>query len=454
MVTKDLAESFIADFYSRTVPFIKMFVGRNIDEASILDHFLSMRVAIAASKEILAEPNGQYMLAMTVNLLIRFCPNLTLFIPETVPRTARIPLLNEVAMAESLLRLAQAINPYASITINPSKSSKYHSTIGIANTAKHIRPTISINSDGWLSFVDTNGNSLQWASKNNNPIGAYDAACLGVAEVFKELLYRLVKMETPPTQRIGNLTFSALDYAFTKGPVINPPLPSFVQLGSLHFVSMGALNSAALYTLCSLPDAEGHLTLVEPQSWEVSNLNRCLILTAPHALAGTSKVELAREIGSMHIGTVKVAESDYRTYRARNAGQMDLALVGVDNNESRWDVQMDKPRVLICGGTERAQVTVSRHEDTEKACAGCIYSAGTVLESSQIQPVPTISFVSGLSGVLIAGEVLKSRVAELSKYKLDVLLDLESLRASTIEVRNPPRSARCKCNCSGCKMIA
>lgn len=445
-----ISENFIQDFYSRTVLFVKTLVDPSVTDVAILHHLLSIRVAVVGSKEVLLQPNGQYMAAMTVNLLSRFCPNLTLFIPETMPCTANMPLLNQGPIAEALVRLAQAVNPCVSITLNPPTASKYHASIAIGRGAKDVPSTVTINSDGWISFLDTNGNPLDWASENVNPIGAYISACLGVAEVFKEILFRLLKRETAATLRIGSLAFSALDYGFMRGPFVNPSLPGSFRLGSLHFISMGALNSAVLYALCSLAGVSGDLIVIEPQGLDVSNLNRYVFLTAGPAINGTPKVTLSNEIASPYFGSVRAIPLDYRSCRERITQPMDLAIVGVDNNEGRWDVQLDFPNCLICGGTERGQVTVSCHDRAgNKACVGCVYSAAEGQEPSQSQPIPTISFVSAFSGFLMAAEVLKARLAELNGYKLDLLLDVEGLRSSSIQVRRPPKSPDCKCNCSG-----
>ncbi len=448
MPSRELSENFIEDFYSRTVLFVKTLVGPGVEEAAILDHLLSRRVAIAGFEEVLLRPNGQYMAAMTVNLLSRFCPNLTLFVPERIPCTLNIPLLNQLPLAEALVNLAQAINPHASVSVNPTAASNYHATIAIGGGAKHVPVTVTINSDGWISYVDTNSNTLGWVSENANPIGAYSSACLGVAEVFKQLLYLLLKRESFTTLRIGSLAFSALDYGFRKRPFVNPPLPRSVTLGSLHFISMGALNSAVLYGLCSLPGALGDLTLIEPQASDVSNLNRYVTLTAGPAIDGTSKVTLAEQIAGQYFQSVQASAVDYKAYRASAAKRLDLAIVGVDNNEGRWEVQIDRPDLLVCGGTERGQITVSCHDDVaEKACAGCVYSATG--RQDHLQPIPTISFVSAFCGFLMAAEVLKAKVPELNGYGLDFLLEVEGLRSSSIQVRRPPKSLDCRCQYAG-----
>ena len=123
MTTQDLPANFITDFYSRTILFIKTLVDSNIEDSQILDRVLSRRVSLIGTKEVLVTPNGQYMAAMVVNLLSRFCPNLTFFVPETLPCKVNIPLLEAGPFAEALINLARALNPYGSVELNPSKAS-------------------------------------------------------------------------------------------------------------------------------------------------------------------------------------------------------------------------------------------------------------------------------------------------------------------------------------------
>jgi len=450
---KKLPVSFIEDFYSRTLLFVKT-LNPAIANGAILDQFRSGNIAIVATEAVLMKPNGQFMAAMTVNLLSRLCPNLTLVIPESVPSVVDIPLLEQGFFADALVKMAYSINPFAEIALNPIKSSRYAAILAVSDGPKNIPPTVTINSDGWISYVDTNGNSLKWVSENSNPVGAYTSACLGVTEVFKRLLYRLTKKESFSTLPVGNLVFSSLDYGFGNRPFLNPPLPSCIRLGSLHFISMGALNSAVLYTLCSLGNVSGDLTFVEPQNAEVSNLNRYVILSARDCLEKAKKVTVADQIASAYFQDIEAHDIDFRTYRStRRERTMDLAIVGVDNNEGRWEVQMDLPNLLICGGTERAQVTVSCHDDVSvKACAGCVYFDTIQQGLSTAQPIPTISFVSALCGVLMAAEVLKAKVMELSNHRLNLLLNIESLRGNVLEVRKPPKSPNCGCNCATMKV--
>lgn len=447
MTTQQLPANFIRDFYSRTILFIKTLVDSKTEDSQILDRLLSRRVSVTGAKEVLVTRNGQFMAAMTVNLLARWCPNLTLLMPETVPVMVRIPLLEQGNLGEALVNLARAINPYASVSLNPASASNYHASIAVGRGIRAVPATVTVNCDGWISFVDTNENSFDWASDNTNPIGAYISACLGAAEVFKTLFCHLSKKGGPLNIPTGSLVFSTLDYGFRKGPFVNRRLPTSIELGSLAVISMGALNSAVLYALCSLPGVSGDLLVIEPQRFDLSNLNRYVILTSGPAIAGTLKVDLATEIAFPYFAPVRITPLDYQRYPERKASQIELAVVGVDNNKSRWDVQMDHPQNLICGGTERGQVTVSCHHAVQgEACVGCIYSSEDPV-GSEGQPIPTISFISAFAGFLMAAEVLKTKVSELNTYKLDLLLDVEGLRSSSVTVRKPPKSQDCKCNC-------
>ena len=219
-------------------------------------------------------------------------------------------------------------------------------------------------------------------------------------------------------------------------------------LRPIHLISMGAINSALLYTLFSFPRFQCKASIVEPQTAKVSNLNRYLLLTAGEAIQGMSKCSVAQKVAQQHLD-VKVYPKSYEDYRSRLQSPIDVALVGVDTDESRWHVQDDLPRVLICGGTEVSQVRVSKHVNpVEQACLGCIYPKRDMPSlPAQPEPVPSISFVSALAGILMVGELIKENSEELRPCALDICLDLDILKMPHFRVTKPQKSEKCGCCC-------
>jgi molybdopterin/thiamine biosynthesis adenylyltransferase len=104
-------------------------------------------------------------------------------------------------------------------------------------------------------------------------------------------------------------------------------------------------------------------------------------------------------------------------------------------------IQKSSPAHIICGGTnEVGELKISRHTNTDDgACLGCIYPK-PIPESDE--PIPTISFVSVLAGVLLAGEIIKLSIKE-NTYNLNNVLELNLLSSSHFRNIYIPKTDNC-----------
>lgn len=438
-----LPDNFVEEFYSRTLLFSKYSVGSGKD----LEYFTrlkSIEVAITGPKEILQTFNGQHMLFMIANLLSRFCLSIDLVLPSDIKTTIKFPFAKKDYLSACLESLCKKINPCLSLE-KGNKQKRYDIVIAIGSCETDLGRTIFINSDGWIAYVNTQGNPLDWVSNNPNPIGAQTAACIGAAEAFKAMFSTFKESNPYNTIAGGSIVFSTFDYGFKNNPMINPRLPTSIFIDTLDLISLGAINSATLYTLCAIPGLKGNLILVEPQKLEISNLNRYLLTMAEDAILQKSKIEVARKFADNYLGVKSAFSVKYQELKnPRKAFGMDLTVVGVDNNESRWEIQKDLPKVLLCGGTEVSKIQISRHDNiSEKACLGCLYPK--TIESSQF--IPTVSFISAFSGVLLAAEIIKERVENFKDFCLDNILNIDALNISHYQVRQLGKSPDCACNC-------
>jgi hypothetical protein len=362
------------------------------------------------------------MLLMTLNLLSRFCINIDIIIPDNILSCIKSPHVNDDYLLQSLLNLSRSINPLVNINYYSDTEKRYDCVIAIGNYQKSYGKTIAINSDGWISFINTEGNTFNWTSDNHNPIGAYTAAALSVAELYKIIFKRIMKIP-----RIGAGALSSFDYGFQTSPSSNPALPSDIKIDNLHFVSMGAINSAVLYGLCAIPGLVISARITEPETLDFSNLNRYIFSTFLEAFNHTSKIESAINFSR---DKLNVTNKHTRLFEKANANIHDdeIAIVGVDNNEGRWAVQACKPRILLCGGTnENGLARITRHSnDVNEYCLRCEYTEPSIKSAI---PEPTISFVSAITGVLLAGEIIKMKMLGWEKYQLRNFFEMEVLRS-------------------------
>jgi hypothetical protein len=117
-------------------------------------------------------------------------------------------------------------------------------------------PTLAIGSDGWEAYFSP-GPKGATVGHDENPVGAYAAACIGVSELWKRLLAkhpeRFSKVVIRP--QLEPLMFSTLTYRSSPGP--NPALPDKIDIGRLTIAGVGAGGGATVYTLASLRELAG-----------------------------------------------------------------------------------------------------------------------------------------------------------------------------------------------------
>jgi molybdopterin/thiamine biosynthesis adenylyltransferase len=369
---------------------------------------------------------------------------------------------------------------------------------------------ITINSDGWLAFVVINDNKLDFVSKNGNAIGALCAACFGAAEAFRHILESLGSTDRRIRQKYSELVFSTLDYSVDAPEGPNPPLPAKIDIKSLLMVGAGAVANGLVLALNTITGLYGTVTVIDPQLYEASNINRCVMASCNDI--GTSKAAALAARCNSEIRTIP-CQDRYESFR-RSANKLDTVVETIDENEPRIIIQSDLPRILFHGATGDEIATISRHNFIDDACLGCLFSESvsvadsiaretgllpeevsflleskspinaeqvariaektgisqsrlkrfvglslTELYTSEICGVArielqqeyvasTVSFVSTLPGILLAGEVIKERVGEFGAYRLNNYLTLSTFNPSSRWLLVRPKDERCKCLCS------
>ena len=376
--------------------------------------YRNKKLLIAADDDVITTLNGQVMLFMALNLAGRFCRNIHVYCNPTVETYYLPPKFEAKYFLDAMTNILRKIDPFGNFDIITNQRENYDAILSIGSSESLPEVSVTINSDGWLAFVSKGKLCFRKHYTKPNPIGAGVAACLGVAEIFKNLISR-----DNFTEYIENICFSALDYSVNKRDAENLSLPRKVELSKVQIIGVGAIGSAVLASLDLLP-IQGEVELIDFDTIEISNLNRYLIAITEDV--GRSKVSLGQNYISHHDGiVVSVFEDQYEEYVGKNGrGNSDVALPLVDNNVTRHQVQMNMPPLSIYGTTGDWAATVARHEALEDDCIICRYPnkeeeqrlpCGTIgiaqPASGQVHVNATVSFISALAGILVAGELVK-----------------------------------------------
>ena len=331
------------------------------------------------------------------------------------------------------------------------------------------RFTKRVACSGWLAYV---GGKEDLCDLNlpdtGNPFGAFAAACIVVGEVYKFVR----GMKPDKGDMIDSLCFSAYDLRCHLKPwesLENPPMDGPVNLGNLHVCGAGAVAHAFCQALLPMAGLDGNLVFIDrstdtnspDETVESTNLAR-YIMASNHD-EGKDKARLLADKMSANGIQTDFSDHGFETYVGRSNNMKLFHVVScVDNNDARHAIQDRIPRMIHGGSTLdlRSQVSVYDLGCDDCQCLKCYNpkkdtaSDAEVYERLKKMPVEqrraravdrgvdpevlerhlldpecgtlgndsiqkfaeaddvtefSVNFVSALTGVLLAGEVVKSK---------------------------------------------
>lgn len=172
-----------------------------------------------------------------------------------------------------------------------------------------------------------------------------------------------------------------------------------VDLGLVDVVSAGAITNGLLAVLLRVRGVAARMRVFDDDLVELTNLNRCGLFT--RASVGWPKVcELASH-GDAELTIDGIARRFDRDAIDLVGSPVPWMIVGVDHIPSRWFAQQTGPVWLGVAGTSHLDVIASEHRDG-MPCVGCLHPTDEQAEG----PLPTISFVSALAGLLLCHRLL------------------------------------------------
>ncbi|MGH3273595.1 MAG: ThiF family adenylyltransferase [Streptosporangiaceae bacterium] len=165
----------------------------------------------------------------------------------------------------------------------------------------------------------------------------------------------------------------------------------------------------------------GSLNLIDDDVLTTDNLNRVSFATLASALAGAQKVTEAETLLRRCCPNLAVTgfPETFGTYKQRIPRRVDrlydVVITGLDDDQIRWEVQRDLPRILIDGATGKDMVArVERVEFGRYGCLGCSRRPAPIAAEADLNcdaapdpHAPSLSFLSSFPGILAAGELIK-----------------------------------------------
>lgn len=309
------------------------------------------------------DPATEIALTLTATLLLRmdsFAPTIHLVVPDD--RTTALPLLPDSSLASALIEAYQGFSSAERLRVGPAE--QCHLRLVFAGN----RSGLVVNTNGWTVAVDTP------LSGEGNALAAAYAGVLAAAEALKILLPALggagVRMQ--PWRGIMNLH----DYGLSNH--VGAPLER-VDLGRQAWVGAGGVGSAAGWALAALHATGTPLTgsgiVVDHDHIDHNgtNLNRHLTALMPHR--GLPKADLLVEILN-RTGLEFEAKQELWGHLNERDRHPEIAIVSVDDDAARRQVQLDMPALILNAGTgDTGEYRITQHNLLDRACLACISHA-------------------------------------------------------------------------------
>jgi molybdopterin/thiamine biosynthesis adenylyltransferase len=367
-------EIFMNEQTKRTNDGLKSLIGTNWE--SLIDQ-IPRSVLVRVSPGASSNPSGQMLTTFTINMIIRLFPVVTkvyLQLPQDAKLSHNIPKWQGKTLLSSIKAVYESVKPPVKLMINTKPNENdicCHVTIGSGSPIK--APGIWAGSDNWVACLSSSGS--QPISSENNPVGAYAAATIAVSEIWKRILTPLQnKIKTINIRPLeGSLNFSTYNYTFS-GNHDNPPLPGNIKIDRLTMIGLGAGGGAAAYTLASITNLQGIITLIDPDEIESSNLNRYVFAGNDDAKRKKSKVDCINELFFQNSNIrVKPLYDAYSKARGEmKAKDYKFIVSAVDNRKTRRDIQYETPGVILdAAATEQGDFYIWRMIFGETECMFC-----------------------------------------------------------------------------------
>jgi hypothetical protein len=342
----------LADYFSKDLLAISQVLKKGTNTQ--LQDALNKTVVGIAFDDDVETLEGKATLDMTVRLLSRLYPKL-IFIDLSAKRPK---LINE------LTKLSQAINSKIEIVEgNPDV------VVAIGRT-----PVTSSVTSGPIFYIGSDEWNVKFSSwkpvgsgSSLVPFGAGISGCIGASNVFRYVF----KDFLPDVEFDEEFSLSLITLQTVS--VEESPSIKSVVLDDFTLIGFGAVGNGAVWALANSPFIEGKLTLVEPETLALTNLQRYIL--AEESYIEKPKIDIARDYVKTPSLKLNLFSGDWVGYlNSEKIWLNKFVLVAVDNAKDRIGIQSSLPKELINSYTENNLIGISRHFDFgNEACLICTY---------------------------------------------------------------------------------
>lgn len=287
---------------------------------------------------------GRHALDLAVRLIARLYPVVSIR-----------PRAKGDALADELTSLARSINPLIDISSRPGTR-----VIAIgADVARYRRWTVFVGSNGPDATLSTT--DPQTVGDSDNPFGAGAAAGFAAANLFRACF--LAPSDVQLDDRLVFSTADLLPRPTARADVAPRPIPIGTAL-----IGVGAIGNGVIWGIARAR-LEGAINLVDPQTVELSNIQRYVL--TERSDEGRPKVNIGR--AAFAAVTAEPHRIDWATFVNQNGYDIPYAIVALDSAQDRRAVAASLPELALNAWTQPGDLGVSRHDFLAGGCLACLY---------------------------------------------------------------------------------
>lgn len=404
----------------RTLLLMRDEVHESVSDDELIAALCQTRVALIADGTNIGSHSAQTAFVTAAILMARSGHEVHLVCPPAALARSQPPL-GRGDLVEELARVGHDLLPERAFGID-APAGKFDLAIALGDSAIPVRAVrqVRLNAGSWSGrLTDANATGLWdggwW------PVGGMAAAGLAAGEAFKTAMRKLAHVARN-SWRMQTVFAPATNVAFALAPADTPLVR---QIGRFDCVSGGAIVNTILYALARLPGVEGRARVIEPDTADVSNLNRYMLLLRSR-LKEPKAVDLAAVLTGSGLTIVPVPKRYEESELSLLLPLASSVLVGVDDIPTRWLVQRADPAWLGVGATTHWSAMASFHAQG-MGCAECLHP----VDDPGIAPIPTVAFVSFWAGLLTAAYFLRHRAG------LTIPVDEQQIYLTAIRPEQP-----------------
>ena len=422
--------------------------NRTVLEVQDLAQYANRLVEIHVDPREARQLAIQQIASLACNLTARWAKRVRVVMPLNVLLDERLRRDGYVTLDQRIMAEMRGADPFGDFRIVPSVEgprdggTKSPLRLLIGSWLEPAGAGIMISADdyivsagGWSAFGRRGAGLTRGTSGLQTITSAAGlAASLAAADLFKRAVGHPREQWMPDfawclwTHR---LTGRIPDY-FEERPVSGS-----VDFGRTLLAGVGAIGSALGYLL-DMMALRGHLTLLDRDRVELSNLNRSPLFDVSHVLAAELKTVAAASYLERHGLEPGVINGTWHEHAARIAGEPYDVWISFTNEDGAWaEVPFQLPPVVLHGTTTSGWgFGAGRHIPRREDCTLCRMprpaaefrgpcAEGEVEPAESSAPVrASLPFLSTASASLVLAELVKLDSPASIKLPNDVSADL------------------------------